>query len=299
MPFAITININYWPPTAILLDNVTIANNTRGYFTPGISIVSYSAVLHTVVKGINYATNHIIIEDSDESIVYVYSAAALIYTPISKRNSSMEIIDSSFVDNNLRGNSQTINDENSNGILYFTASNVIISNTTISNNTGLCSAAIQVLPGDQTGQRVRYSFLLENSIIANNSFYVSDYYEQGAVQFRLLGNITVHNCSFVNNSATGLLVENSNIYFSGDNSIRGNRGYNGGGMTLLGSTLTLSENTTISFEDNLAENYGGGLYVKEVDTSYDDGCFITMRRHTKTTLLYFNNNSAKTAGNDW
>ena len=304
----IVIEIGRWTPTAILMENVTISNNTRVYLTtPGISLYSSSAVLHTVIKGINYANNHVIGEDLN-----VGYAPALVYVPTSISMSSMEIIDSSFVNNDFRGNSQAMesfddSDEHDSGILHFFCYNVMISisNTTISNNTGWFSAAIRLELGPyKTTHEVRYSFLLDNSIIANNSFYMSDYYKKGSVQLYSVSNVTVHNCSFVNNSATGLLVEKSNIRFSGDNIIRGNKGYNGGGMALyFGSTLTLSEDVTISFEDNLAENNGGGLYVNEValhDAFYsdDDGCFITVHKH-KTTLLHFSNNSAKTAGNDW
>ena len=293
--FAVDITIG---PTAIHLENLTISNNTHGYYAYGISIFSDSA--NVVVKGVNYTNNYVV-----GDITIQQRGADFKYSSYKSNNKSFIVIaDSNFVGNYFmsRAAKSFSIDETNYAVLNFVTNNVMISinNTTISNNTG--AAILHEL--SDPNNRHKCSFLLENSIVASNSFYVSDYYKQGAVQLNSIDNVTVHNCSFVNNSATGLLVENSNIYFSGDNIIRGNKGYNGGGMALyFGSTLLLSANATISFEDNSAENNGGGLYVKEValhDTFYvgDDGCFITVDKH-KTALLHFNNNSAKTAGNDW
>ena len=81
----------------------------------------------------------------------------------------------------------------------------------------------------------------------------------------------------MNNSATGLLISNSHVEFSGYNTIKGNRGYNGGGMALYaGSTFELVTETTVSFEDNLAENKGGGLFVEDVYSVIDGDtyCFF-------------------------
>ena len=301
--FAINIQIGELLTTGIHLENVTMTNNTHGSSVPGIVITSDSAVLHTVFKGVNYAYNHVVEEHFQKG--YSTGVSDLFILPISTgRRSHIEIIDSIFANNDFRDNSQAVKsfdiDWTPYSVLYFGAYNVMISisNTTISNNTGWYEAALLVNANNSY-------ILLDSSVIANNSFYVSDYYKKGTVQLNSINNVTVHNCSFVKNSATGLLVQGSNIYFSGDNIIRGNKGYNGGGMALnSGSTLTLSANATISFEDNIVENNGGGLYVKEgscVDTSYTHDeleCFITVHKH-KTTLLHFNNNSAKTAGNDW
>ena len=280
--------------TIIHLENVSITNNTHGYFTPGIYVsIRNSPSVTMVVKGFNYTNNHVI----GELNVEVDAASDFVYESAGNKKSYIEIVDSYFVNNDYRGIAQATKsvdiDNTFYNVLYFTDDNVtlLISNTVISNNTGWYDAAI--LPNFKN-----QIFLIENSVVANNSFYMSDYYKKGAVQLTSISNVTVHNCSFVNNSATGLLVENSHIYFSGDNIIRGNKGYNGGGIALyFCSTLTLSENATISFEDNLAENNGGGLYVKEesCDTEF---CFLEVLER-KTAILHFSNNSAKIAGNDW
>ena len=288
--FAVDITVG---PMAIHLENLTISNNTHSY---GISILSDSA--NVVVKGVNYTNNYVVGE-----IAIQQPGSDFKYTSYKSNNKSYVVIaDSNFVGNHFISQAAKSFDidETNHAVLNFVANDVMISinNTTISNNTG---AAILHESFDANNIH-RCSFLLENSIIANNLVYVSDYYNKGAVQLSSFSNITVHNCLVVNNSATGFLVENSDIYFSGDNIIRGNKGYNGGGMALyIRSTLSLSANATISFEDNSAENNGGGLYVKEVtlrDTFDVLGCFVAVDEQ-KSALLYFRNNSAKSAGNDW
>ena len=280
--------------TMIYMENVTITNNTHGYFTSGIYVsIMGSPSVTMVVKGVNYTYNHV----TGELNVEEDAASDFVYESSGNDKSYIKIVDSYFANNDFRSIARATKsfdiDNTFYHVLYFTDDNVtlLISNTVISNNTGWYSAAI--LPNFRN-----QVFLIENSVVASNSLHVSDYYKKGAVHLDSISNVTVHNCSFVNNSATGLLVENSHIYFSDDNIIRGNKGYNGGGMALyVGSTLTLLENSTISFEDNVAENNGGGLYVKEgsCDT---ESCFLEVLER-KTAHLYFSNNSAKTAGNDW
>ena len=137
---------------------------------------------------------------------------------------------------------------------------ISIRNTSVSNNTGWYGSAI-LHDCNTVDANIQCHFLLENSTVASNAINVSDYYEKGAVQLDSIGNITVHNCSIVNSSAAGLLIQNSNITFSGYNIIRGNRGYNGGGIAVyFDSYIKLLENVTILLEDNLAENEGGGMY---------------------------------------
>ena len=290
------------------LENVSITNNTHGYYKPGISIIceSNSTVLHTVIRGVNYAHNHMVTEQP----VGAYIVADLYhYLALTYGKPHIEISNSSFVHNDGHNNfgKNSIKSEVAIAIpTYYVLSflsyhddvTVSISNTSIANNTGLYSAVIKHMLEDSSSSGQSSKLLLDNSIIANNSLHMSDYFNQGAVLLYSIDNVTVHNCSVVNNSATGLLVENSHIYFSGDNIIRGNRGYNGGGMALyFCSILTLlSENTTILFKDNLAENNGGGLYVKDAcDSKF---CFLDVLDR-KTSHLYFSNNSAMTAGNDW
>ena len=243
--YAINVWVSQWFTTVAVilvhLENVTVTNNTHGYYTSGISILceSNSTILHTVIRGVNYAYNHAVMEYSVD-LQNGDAVADLYYLALTNGKHHIEISNSSFVHNDghndFRKNSEPVKfDIPIYYVLFFVSYHydvtVSISNTSISNNTGLYAAAINhvLLDSDRSGHSSK--LLLDNSIIANNSFYMSDYFKKGAVQLNSISNVTVHNCSVVNNSATGLFVENSNIYFSGDNIIRGNKGYNAQGET--------------------------------------------------------------------
>ena len=279
------------PTTTILLEDITITNNTHRSDSSGIYVCSFA--LNMTVKRVNY-TNNLVSGELLSNTLFAHAGFHLNAFG-SSRKCFISIIDSNFINNDFNNTSPVI--ESFYDVLHFSANNSVISikNTTIANNTGLYDAAILVNPSVRTYKPLHdLMFLLESSIIANNTIYVSDYYEKGAVQLSYIGNIIVSNCSFVNNSATGLLIYNSLVVFSGYSTIRGNRGYNGGGMALYtGTTLELSSETTISLEDNLAEKKGGGLFVQGV---YN--CFFSVD-DVDSISLHFSSNSAKTAGNDW
>ena len=317
--YALNMSTGVGLPTTILLENITITNNTHRSDSSGIYIDD-SGGLNMTMKGVNFANNLVIgdlVPDSD------YSAQAdfLYQTIDSFHYSYISIIDSNFINNGFNNSSPVVDIEDSlYGVILFTVRVAVISirNTTIANNTGLYDAAILVNPivgGDPRlldnlnyllTRLERLNILLETSIIANNSIFVPDYYEKGAVQLNRVGNITVSNCSFVNNSATGLLISNSHVVFSGCNTIRGNRGYYGGGMALnTGLTLELLAETTLRFEDNFAEGKGGGLFVQDFYTLHtvlngNTVCFFSLAYLKVDSIsLHFSNNSAVIAGSDW
>ena len=302
-------------PTTILLDDITITNNTHRRDSSGIYV--FSNGLNMTMKGVNF-TNNLVMGDLVPNVYGSVEADFFFKTFDSFHNCCIRIVDSNFINNGFDKTSLVIDVEDSlYGVILFTASDAVISirNTTIANNTGLYDAAILVNPtvggGDQRlldliKRLDGLNFLLESSIIANNSIFMPAYYEKGAVQLNRVGNITVSNCSIINNSATGLLIYNSHIVFRGYNTIRGNRGYNGGGMALnTGSTFKLLTETTLLFEDNFAEGKGGGLFVQDFYTLYtvlnvNTFCFFSLEDLDVDSIsLHFSNNSAMTAGSDW
>ena len=272
------------------------------------------------MKGVNF-TNNLVMGDLVPNVDGSVEADFFFKTFDSFHNCCIRIVDSNFINNGFDKTPLVIDVEDSlYGVILFTASDAVISirNTTIANNTGLYDAAILVNPtvggGDQRLLDLNFllkrldglNFLLESSIIVNNSIFMPAYYEKGAVQLNRVGNITVSNCSIINNSATGLLIYNSHIVFRGYNTIRGNRGYNGGGMALnTGSTFKLLTETTLLFEDNFAEGKGGGLFVQDFYTLYtvlnvNTFCFFSLENLDVDSIsLHFSNNSAMTAGSDW
>ena len=288
--------------TTILLEDITITNNTHRSDSSGIFISSASE-LHMTVKGINCTNNLVIGDLLSNTPGASVQADFYLDTSQSSHNCSINIIDSNFINNGFNTTFPVAEgfyiEHSLYEVLHFSATDAEISikNSTIANNTGLYDAAILV----NSDSDFFFKFSLESSTIANNTIYVPDYNEKGAVQLNHIGSITIDNCSVVNNSATGLLLYNSVIEFSGYNTIRGNKGNNGGGMALYAdSTFELASETTLLFEDNLAQSKGGGLFVQEVHSiiNGDTFCSIVVE-NIESVTIHFSNNSAKTAGNDW
>ena len=135
--------------------------------------------------------------------------------------------------------------------------------------------------------------------ISGNIFDATLHGKTGLLHFQCAVNIVMQNCSIENNihSETGFFLEDSRIYFYGTNTIKGNTGYNGGGMSIYGnSQLTINHNTsTLHLEENLARNLGGGMYVDMEERTW---CWFDVGLGLVWGTIVFNNNCARTAGND-
>ena len=292
--------------TTILLEDITITNNTHRSDSSGIFISSASE-LHMTVKGINCTNNLVIGDLLSNTPGASVQADFYLDTLAGPHNCSINIIDSNFINNGFNTTYRVAEgfyiEHSLYEVLHFSADDAEISikNSTIANNTGLYDAAILVNLIAVGDEQLYLNFLLESSTIANNTIYVPDYNEKGAVQLNNINYITIHNCSVVNNSATGLLIYEGIVTLSGYNTIRGNRGYKGGGMALYAALFIvfLSE-TTLSFEDNLAQSKGGGLFMQEVHNIINGDLFCSfVVDNIDSVTIHFSNNSAKTAGNDW
>ena len=122
--------------------------------------------------------------------------------------------------------------------------------------------------------------------------------------FHMQSGVYLNDCTFEWNNVTGLAVGASNIIFSGDTIFERNVGFNGGGMLLSDSSyMYLTPNTTISFIDNHALSTGGGIYVSGQSLQSIPDCFFQLNLKLlednsllNTTEIYFENNTAETAG---
>ena len=296
-------------PLKLYVVDVTVTNITHGYDTSDISVQSNTPLFnHIVFENFNRENNSVGMTDSDSG----YGGSDFSYRydgPETTQNVTViEIINSSFV-NNIYQFSEDYTDNLLAdealycGINFFTdvskPHRISILNTTISNNTGNYGAAIC---SDFGSTDILIYFEVVTSVFANNTIFFSDYYKKGAVSLKNVFSIRVFSCSFLNNTGTGLLIENSRISFSGLNVFRGNKAYNGGGLGLYwSSSVKFEDYARLIFENNLAENVGGGLYVKRTEEVryYEMGknpCFI--EAYGNGVALVFNNNSAKIAGND-
>ena len=69
------------------------------------------------------------------------------------------------------------------------------------------------------------------------------------------------NTEYVNNSASALIVSSSTATFNGTVLFQGNSALSGGGVHLMGSSwLILVQGLNLTFENNTAFQYGGGIY---------------------------------------
>ena len=124
--YAIAIKVDQLFPLAIHLENITIVNNTHKDVTSGVFISA--AMLHMVVKDVNYINNCVTGE-----LFLNYPASDLYYeSKTSNDQSYIEIVGSSFVNNNLGENTQAIEQFDIDAgdtlycVVYFSANNTNI-----------------------------------------------------------------------------------------------------------------------------------------------------------------------------
>ena len=267
--------------SSVVISDVLITNNTHGSDTSGILISVAPDMI--ILERCFYLHNEVFTDDISRP---PYADIQFFFIPFSAGRRLIKIIDSHFDFNVFRDDTGTIDKTVDSGhyVLDFLSSanyySVSMGNNSISGNSGHYEGAIF---SDFTHVE------MTNHIIANNSFFPSVFYVKSAVSFSNSNRMIINNCSIVNNSMTGLDMQSSSTSFIGNIEFRGNRGYNGGGMAVYDNSFLDFVNATVVFEDNCAQNLGGGLYVKTEQK--------LLFRFIQTSLK-FGNNSAMTAGGD-
>ena len=274
----------------IRISNVSVTNNTHYSQTHGIFINcnNFNDPGHTIIvlEKIRYENNHAL--HSEISSITAEIALSVVHS-------------STFIsDLRLLNNTGPVQ-EDSYSLLEFRGpmeAPITLRNITIWNNFGHSS----VINSEFNCGRIGY-YIFEMSYlnISGNVFYTTLRGKTGLIHFKCAVKIVMQNCSIENNihSETGLLLEDSQIFFNGTNTIKGNTGYNGGGMAMYGnSMLTIDNNkSTVLLEDNFVQNLGGGMYVDMEEQTYA-WCWFDVGYSQAWGTIVFNNNSAVTAGND-
>ena len=98
--YAIRIVLWKWCPVVLHLKDLNITNNTHKSTTCGIYIWSDAVVLNTTIERVNYINNHVI------GPVYTRSFSDLLYVVDSDVETTVDIIDSNFSNNDFIGNFQ-------------------------------------------------------------------------------------------------------------------------------------------------------------------------------------------------
>ena len=115
--------------------------------------------------------------------------------------------------------------------------------------------------------------------------------------------VLIINSTFQDNNCTAITAVNSNIIFSGNVTIAGNIGNNGGGLILCDdSFMYLKPNTTVLFSGNHAKHTGGAIYAaKDSCLQAKSGCFFQLdtqvqSQSLRSIFVVLENNSATIAG---
>ena len=284
---------------------VTITNNTRTSNMHGVLVQSLMGPAIEVVSTyiwqseFVYSNNRVV--DSNNYLSELYYNLFLPY------QLGIAIRKSSFINNSFTGSVPKLSTYRSgpSAVLRITiqtyrggTAKIVVSKSVISNCTGWYNSVFSIEAKGQSldSGRQFYSLYVTDSAIANNviSSPVPFYQTTGTVYSKSF-TIAISDSSIVKNSATGLLIENSDITFSGRTVLRGNHGYNGGGMALYGKSTVSLSNATVLFEGNVAENVGGGLYA-QLDRSLHIDCFLNI---VSMSTFEFRSNVAIKAGRDW
>ena len=91
----------------------------------------------------------------------------------------------------------------------------------------------------------------------------------------------------------------SDLYFGGNISFIGNSADNGGAISLKeGAVINLKEDSEIVFTANVAESYGGAIYIEDADLWLRRmvNCFLCVINESGNYAVQFENNTAGVAG---
>ena len=146
---------------------------------------------------------------------------------------------------------------------------------------------------------------MENTLFSGStsSFTTTDITQQPVVLEIYDSQIEMNNCSFENNNITPLKLIQTRITVSGNLNFTNNTAYRGGAMTFFyKNSLSVSENSRVTFIGNRAIDTGGAIYIvtNTYYTQYDSNmrchCFLGLYDSNSAKQLIFINNSAGQGG---
>ena len=118
-----------------------------------------------------------------------------------------------------------------------------------------------------------------------------------------ISNVVISNTSFTNNKGTVIDAKESNVTFLDSVIFKGNSAWQGGALSLISSTMTVGDNTTIDFSSNIATSFGGAIFIDDPlfylqdDENTQRRCFYQpLHTFTNTTIKFSNNSASKGGG---
>ena len=185
-------------------------------------------------------------------------------------------------------------------LLWFGDGRAHLYNCIIYNNTGNTGSGVTIAVLTYFGVPPRIYFN-KITIDSNHIFIQGDEQYQAAVFLLYVSNITFDQVLVSNHNTTGLMSFRSLLLFMTNNQFVNNSGISGGGIALYDTSyLLLNEQSNISFINNHAKHFGGGIYVSQAVNRIEFlQCFfqvINYNNYYNMPRLYFINNSANISG---
>ena len=114
----------------------------------------------------------------------------------------------------------------------------------------------------------------------------------------------VYDSSFSESTSTAVSLFSSTATFMGNVKFLRNKGYHGGALALIGTTIKIAQNTTLLFKENSATEIGGAIFVINSEMvinirGYISACFYQLSDYRNVSSMYrleFINNTANKGG---
>ena len=128
---------------------------------------------------------------------------------------------------------------------------------------------------------------------------------QSIIYFEIGTSIHITDCAFTDNIGSAMVIYDSIVTFSGNNTFMNNTGLNGGGLFITGGGyIVLSSQAHLYFINNHAEHNGGAIYVEQLLLQLNKNnkdvivyCFYQLQKVTGINKVFeFQNNTAGAAG---
>lgn len=194
------------------------------------------------------------------------------------------------------------------GVLLFTGNfdDAVISltNTNMSHNSintmgGIIAAAtLTVYPTDNFNATAHVE--ITHCLFSENADNVGNLQ---IIMLHALSRVKISNSNFTLNNGTVIGAYETEITFAGNNLFERNLAHQGGALVLKASLMNLANNTTITFANNFAIEFGGAIFVDnhlfylQNDYSTRSVCFYQpLIREFKDIKLNFTNNLATSGG---
>ena len=123
------------------------------------------------------------------------------------------------------------------------------------------------LPGSVKHQIPQYNIVFDECLFVRNGHLTTKDHVQllgcGTLYIAENALTLVKDSEFLHNHCSGITAVQSSIVLSGLITIANNTAYNGGGVLLCANSIIfLSLHVSVTIEENLASNFGGGIYAE-------------------------------------